>query len=373
MGLHEIDNYNEFYRLGECFGITHFYFARYINKRYKDKTILCNGRDAYITYNILKHVFKNPRAVYLSTSRKVLLNTGWDINFPVDHEENRFIYESIIFGRYKNVWELLKYLGVANNPDCSCIDILGRVSGAGFKTIVEDIRPFQENHTEIQIKIKKLVNSLEDILYTVVRPKHMIEAKKYLEDRVSNNCVFIDVGWNQTTQFFLEKLLDVELQGVYFETFTNVVKLPKEVRSDKFMKDFNNTCRGIQGLLEGCFFTAPHGSVDYYENGEAHLQHITREDHDIKEALVNGALDRCKELYERGCYNLPPPEYYLEERCERLFFEPTLEEVTIINKVNHNSCGYSYSVVNYNNEYNEIDFKRSFWKQGYIRLNEGKN
>lgn len=359
------------YALSFDFSIVHFYFARYIDKCYKGRTILCNGRDTFITYNILKHIFKRKDVHYLSTSRKALLNTGWDVNYPVDHEKNKFIYESIIFGRYKNVCELLKYLGLWTDNGCCSIRILSKMCRAGFKTMLDDIRPFQENHAEIQDKIKTLVNSLQGMLYDYVKPKHESEAKKYLEDRVKNNSVFIDVGWNKTTQYLLENLLDVKLQGVYFETFTGVVKLPKEVKSDKFMKSFNNTCRGIQGLLEGCFFTAPHGSVDYYSEGEAHLQHITREDYDIKEALVNGALDRCKELYERGCYDLPVPEFYLEEKCERLFFKPTLEEVTLINKVNHNSCGYGYSVVNYNEEYNEIDFKRSFWKQGYTKLSGG--
>lgn len=357
--------------IGKNFAIVHYYFARYINMNYKNKTILCNGRDCFITYIILKHIFKNKNVRYLKTSRKVLFNTAWNTDYAINSEENRFIYESIIYGRYKNVYELLRYISIAGNPKCSYIEILSKVSEAGFKDIYEDIKPFQENHIEIQNKIKKLVNSLQDILYYIVKPEHELEAKEHFKNKVKNNYVFADVGWNSTTEYFIENLLNIRLQGVYFETFKDVVKLPREVRSDKFMKYFNNTCRGIQGLLEGCYFIAPHGSVDYYKNGKVFLQEVTEEYRNVKKSLIKGILSECKNLHKNNFYNVNPPQGYMEEICERLFFNPSLESCKTINEITHNSCGYEYSIINYNNnnKFNETDYKRSFWKQGYNVLN----
>ena len=333
--------------------------------------MLCNGRDGFITYNILKDIFKNDNANYIYTSRKALMNTAWNTSVDVDSEENKFIYNTIIFGRYKNVFELLKYLGLAN-VDYLSNSIKQKVYEAGFKDLEDDIRPFQENHEELQSKIKTLVKSLQLYLYTSVKYHHTIEAKKYLEPLIKDEDIFIDIGWNGTSQYFIENLLNISLTGVYFETFKDVIKLPKEIKTDKFMKGFNNTCRGSQGLLEGCYFIAPHGSVNYYEDNKVYLSYVKEKDRKIKEAIIRGSLDKCKKLHDKNYYKTWVPEGTIEEIVKRLMLNPTIEEVKVINKIKHNNCGYDYSIVNYNGKYNELDLKRSFWKTGYSLLSIAK-
>ena len=84
-------------KLGENFAIVHYQFAKYINKNYSNNTIICSGRDCYLTYYIIKYLFKNNNVKYIPLSRKALLNTAWNTNFKIDSEVNKFIYESIIF------------------------------------------------------------------------------------------------------------------------------------------------------------------------------------------------------------------------------------------------------------------------------------
>lgn len=362
-----MQGYNEFYKLGEKFGLVHFQFAKYINDNYGGKNILLCGRDCYITHKILKDIFKNKNTKYIYVSRKALFNTAWNTNFSVDSEENSFLYNSIIFGRYLNVNELIKYLGL-DRISYLKDTILEKVYEAGFSSLKDDIRPFQDNHEEIQNKIKTLVKSLELYLYTSVKYNHTIEAKRYLEPLVKDGDVFIDVGWNGTTQYFIENLLDIDLTGVYFETFKDVIKLPKEIKTDKFMKNFNNTCRGSQGLLEGCYFIAPHGSVLRYANDKPILAGIREDEKNIKKAIIQGSLDYCNKIYNSSYRDLTHSSSFMSEYCEMILFDPTLEDVQTINKIKHNNCGYGYSVVNYNGKYNELDFKRSFWKTGYSIL-----
>lgn len=357
--IYPLKDYRE---LGRSYAPLHYHFAKKINDYSRDyENILCNGRDCYITYFLLKDLFKNEKANYICTSRKVLFNTAWNTDYDMDHEVNKFIFNTIIFGRYKNVYELLYYLNVL---DFNYLDygVGVKIHSAGFDNLEDDIRPFQENHEEIQDKIITLVKSFQDKLYTEVRDRHFKEANSYLSSRVKNNDMFVDIGWNCSTQYQIENLLNIDLNGFYLETFNNVIKLPKQLKATKIMEGFDNTCRGVQGLLEGSCFIAPHGSVLFYKDGKVISSFTSVTSDMINQEIIRGVFEGCCELHNQDFYYSDNwVEYYLK----KLMFNPSLERVKLINTIKHNNCGYNYSIVNFNKKYNEIDYKRSFWKQGY--------
>lgn len=143
------------------------------------------------------------------------------------------------------------------------------------------------------------------------------ELKEYLSyiDRnfkfiYEKNCAIIDLGYSGTTQYYLSKIINKQIDGYYFAITKN--KKPEKLGC-KIMGCFNEKNNKIddnnsfyrKSLLLESFLSAPEGQLINFKNGKPCFTDSTfnKEKSKYLDKIYDGVIDGLVELKEKGIDN----------------------------------------------------------------------
>lgn len=329
------------------------------------------SRDGFILYNVFKSIgYKNIH--YLFTSRRSLLLAGIT---ELDEEalENLPPYT---YGQ--TVEEILEYLDFTNIDEVT----IQKSGLANKKSIIRTQKDIS--------KMKNLFRLCEDYILE----KCAIErenVKKYFNSIgiLESNAICFDCGWNGSSQYLLDKVLEAigEYKGRNEFLYVGILENDKSYRQLKnksyktylFGKGQNKEI--AQSVISNIvllelFFGAPHDSVWRYGIDGPELENIElRQDH--KEKIYHGIQDYlkiAKPFLER--YNVSITVNDAISEILRLIQDPSEKEaVEIGNLSNVDGFANQKNFVKYIAKLNLYDIVKNpkievYWPQGLIRRND---
>ncbi|MBN7573239.1 hypothetical protein C1H57_18805 [Clostridium sp. 2-1] len=282
------------------------------------------SRDGYILHNIFKELnFDNIH--YMYASRRALLLAGID---KLD-EESLNNLPPYTYGQ--QVKDILEYLNIEDIEQNTLRD-------AGFNS-VNDIISTRADFD----KMKRLFSLNEKSILKNCKEERE-NAIKYFENLnfLSSNSVIFDCGWNGSSQYLLDKLLDKceyhKKNKFIYAGIMNNDKSKRQLRNKSFESylfghefNYNLEQRVVTSIvLLELFFGAPHSSVWRYGENGPELEEI-EPSHDHKQDIFEGILSYVKEIYGFAKkYNIEiKPEDALRG-IFKLIEEPTEEEAVKI-------------------------------------------
>ena len=278
------------------------------------------SRDGYILNSIFEKLkFKNIH--YLYTSRRALLLASID---KLDEEALNSL-PPYTFGQ--QVKDILEYLDINNiNRDT--------LQKAGFDSInyvISDKSDFD--------KMKSLFSLNEDIILKKCKEERENATKYFKEiDLLSSNSIIFDCGWNGSSQYLLDKVLNkigydkknkFMYAGIMDSEKSRYQLKNKRFESYLFGHGFNLDIQQrvtTSIVLLELFFGAPHSSVWRYGTNGPELEDI-EPDHEHKQNILEGIIAYIEESY--GFIK----KYNIEIKAEdaltdifKLIEQPTKEE-----------------------------------------------
>ena len=264
-------------------GLINWFLEKIKNAQYDNIYFL--SRDGYILYNILKKMGVS-KIQYLYTSRRSLLLAG--ITKLDDESMNNL--PPYTYGQ--TVEEILDYLDFKDIDDESIIK-------SGFisrQSVIKTKKDFTKMH--------QLFLSCETYILKQCE-KERENARKYFEKvgLLDSKSIIFDCGWNGSSQFLLDKVLN-SIDTYKGENYFLYAGILENEKSNRQLNGKNYDCyffgkgknRSVANalisnivLLE-LFFGAPHDSVWKYGEEGPELENI-ESTHKYKEQICNGILD----------------------------------------------------------------------------------
>lgn len=282
------------------------------------------SRDGYI----LDHIFKQlgiKESTYLYTSRRALLLASID-KLDDDALNNLPPYT---FGQ--QVKEILEYLNIEKIEEKT----VNEVGFNSLNSIIKDSADFN--------KMKKLFLLNEQIILKKCKEERE-NAKTYLNsiDFFNNKSIIFDCGWNGSSQYLLEKVLDnLGNNSKNLFLYAGIMDNAKSRRQldgknfksylfgHRYNLEIQEKLKDTIAILE-LFFGAPHSSVKRYLKEGIEFENI-EPDHTHKQSICEGIQDYINQTYNFiNKYNIEiKPEQAIYEMY-RLINNPTVEEAITI-------------------------------------------
>ena len=229
----------------------------------KKKKIVFLSRDGYNLYHIFKKFNKSVEVKYYYTSRRALLLAS------ITSLENNTLNILPPFTLGQTIEEILDYICMR---EIFNIDDLKQV---GFKSFKDRINSIEDIN-----KFKKIYSLKEQEVLNICK-KEREEAISYFRSLEidDNDVLFFDCGWNGTSQYLLEKMINSfnpeQSTDFFYNGIINSEKSRKQLK-DKHYSTYlfdinknNNIANRIKDniVIMELFFGSPENSVFKYSNG----------------------------------------------------------------------------------------------------------
>ena len=357
------------YNLGaEVGGPLYMGLTLWMTKLFPDKKqkLYFLSRDGYN----LAHIFRKlgySETHYLYASRRSLVLSG------ISEMNDDDIQQLPPYTTGQTVGEVLDYLCIPRNE-------IHHLSEAGFDSF-DDLISEEKKYDGF----RKLYRLDKDVFLKRCEAERE-QVRDYFASIgfLEGNAAVFDCGWNGSSQFLLEKLLkQLNYQGnmkFYYFGILNTEKSRKQLHSrnyEAFTFDFyrNYHLQPIvreNPLLYELFFSAPHGSVLYYQDRQAVLEKGPSAEY------KNDLLDGIEAYVVTGIQFAE--KYHVEydpdttvSHLNRMILNPTEEEAQMIGNI-ENPDGFSHSAggnsrIAFVEEKEIKDFKATNlkWMQGIFR------
>ena len=359
------------YKLGYMLGIVFYNFTKWVIKNSNDNNIFFLSRDGYLPYRIATEIFNHKKSHYIYASRRALMLCKLNLNVGISAPENKEMFDALRFLRYSKVSELIEFIGLnPNNFNDKAIE-------AGFNGVDDSIIPFKDNLQDINKKIWKFLELIQDDIYEYIKNVQMPNARQYFDKlNMEENDSLVDIGYFGKCQWAIEEIVQKKLNGLYFETYDFPHITKKGMKQTGYLSTGKNISCGSGAVLE-TFFTSNECSIRSYANGEPVFEDNTLEEKTIKTInnQLKGIFDFCKEWHAiKGQYNIS--DDIPRDIITRFLNEPTIEEIELFNSFDdfiNGSPEFKTNLVNFDMEKinkGEIkyNFLENYWKRAYKKL-----
>ena len=196
--IEEEDNkYNKFGY--EVLGPILYSFTTWINKTTTNdgiEKLYFLARDAHIIMDAYNLRFKNNNTKYINVSRRSMLMPGLD---SIESFDN-------LLDAYKSILKKTSKVEDAFN-----------VLEIDYKSFFNDEKLSKKLIMDLTKEEKTIIfNSIKDELYDKSKQQKLLLQKYLSQNDMNGNIGLIDVGWNGTIQFYLDKILEKKSTGYYY-------------------------------------------------------------------------------------------------------------------------------------------------------------
>ena len=309
--------------------------------------IFFNARDGYVPYLIAKNIFKADNIFYIHTSRKSLIPPSINFNKKINDPENKFILDRIVLQRANNIKALLKIL---NFPEDKYY-LLKRI----------DV----ENYPKQKFIIKN-----EKVLYEHFKIQKENTIKYLKNNNIQDSDMLVDIGYYGSLQYSIQRILNIKLNGYYFQCFQNKDVSELELtRFSYFNKDIIKYCL----MIESLFSSDEDGVIAYNDSGIPIFYTDNESKKNFSKEVINELLNTCSYIYEQKDFKIT----YLdtEKLATRFQYYPTLEESHYCTEeiFENGDIDNSESVVWYNRDKIKQGklqdcYNKSYWRPAFEKL-----
>lgn len=204
------------------------------------------------------------------------------------------------------------------------------------------------------------------------------------ENNLTEHSAIVDIGWYGNMQKYLYNLLDFDVNGFYLGLIPNG-RIQKELEMKGFLFDcnhgynvyeFEKTINSIMELL----FTAPHGSVKKYSSNASVILYENEYENNASykkiEKLQDGAIQFIKEFFEYDkFFDFEKLDDYLDI-LKNFSLNPSVDDAINWGNFVFHDNGSNYIAKSEKKSYYLLhpnrfllDFKNSYWKIGFLKLN----
>lgn len=257
---------------------------------YKSDNIFFLARDGYIIEKIYKLFPGNKYTKYLYCSRN-------SIQIPTALSESKEEIVKFILGCIMGNLTLGRTFEICRLETKKEYENIIKLYG--FNSF-DDIVPDEKRYDALNC----ILAVFEDAKNKILEDREI--AKKYLIQEGLENFEkinIVDVGWGGSIQRSIQKIMKKEARGYYFGTI-NIGDYNFDYDSFGYMFDQDNDIYDkarvfSQPMMYELFFSAPHGSVDKYENKDGKIIPILKEQDNHSEIIdrfQNASLSVIKEI-----------------------------------------------------------------------------
>lgn len=338
---------------------------------YKSDNIFFLARDGYIIEKIYKLFPGNKYTKYLYCSRN-------SIQIPTALSESKEEIVKFILGCIKGNLTLGRIFEICRLEE--------------KKEYEKIIKLYGFNSFDDTVPDKKRYDALNCILAVFDDAKNKILedrkiAKNYLIQEGLDNFEkinIVDVGWGGSIQRSIQKILKKDVRGFYFGTI-NIGDYDFDYDSFGYMFDQDNDIYDkarifSQPMMYELFFSAPHGSVDKYENKDGKIIPILKKQDNHSEIIdrfQNASLSVIKEIMKYYEYYDNIDKYFGFDIYQKFLEQHKWEDMKEFSLIendyligNDKKFPYvqSFSKEYALNNYKELEKKaeKSLWKGAFI-------
>ena len=197
---YQINNKSEYYQFGfKEFGPLLYGFTKWLRKQFDDmniKKVFFFSRDGFMMKKAFDTFSRNDTitSTYTYFSRKSLRQSLF-LNCNDYYESLQYLSSM----RYISTKGILEYYGFDEEE---VLDIIKE-----YDLDVEHVYVAKE--LSIAKDIEKLYNSLKNRIYEKSYASYQVLVRYLEQIDMSGDCAIVDIGWNGSMQFYLEKVLDI--------------------------------------------------------------------------------------------------------------------------------------------------------------------
>ncbi len=336
----------------------------------EDKKIYFLARDGYNLYHLFKKYAKDKQVSYVYASRRAML-------IPSITEINDETVKNLppfTFGQ--TVEEILDYVSL---KEVFTLEDLKKVGISDFKYIIKDLEDFDKVHNLYK-------NKPEEVL-KVCQKERKAALKYFTKLGLDDDNLFFDCGWNGSSQYFLENLLQsLELNKkikFYYTGILDNAKSRKQLQNKLYSAYLFNIGDNLElsnKLIDNIvilelFFGAPHNSVLHYSlNKEGYELEDFEKDFDYKEKIYQGLdyyFSLALEVFEK--YNIKINRDDAILPVLNLIENPTVDEAIKIGDIpNVDGFAAKKGMIKYIAKVTMDDLKENknteiYWKIGLLK------
>ena len=334
------------------------------------KKIYFLARDGYNLYRLFNKYGKDKKAIYVYASRRAMLIPSiTEIN---DETVNNL--PPFTFGQ--TVGEILDYVSL---KDVFTKEDLNKVGISSFSDTIKTLDDFTKVHNLYKNKKKEVLK---------VCQKERKAAFTYFNnlDLSKEGNIFFDCGWNGSSQYFLENLLNaLNINAKIKFYYTGILDNAKS-RKQLQGKDFNSYLFSINDNLDlagrlidnivilELFFGAPHNSLYHYaKNKNGYVLEDLEKDLDYKKKIYNGLdfyFSKALPFFKK--YSIPILRDDAISPILNLIEHPTEEEAIMIGNIpNVDGFAAKKGMIKYIAKVTMEDLKSNenteiYWKKGLL-------
>lgn len=197
---YQINNKSEYYQFGfKEFGPLLYGFTKWLSKQFNDmniKKVFFFSRDGFMMKKAFDTFSQNDSitSTYTYFSRKSLRQSlFWNCN---DYYESLQYLSSM---RYISTKGILEYYGFDEEEVHDIIKEYG----------LDGEHVYVAKELSVAKDIEKLYNSLKNRIYEKSYASYQVLVRYLEQIDMSGDCAIVDIGWNGSMQFYLEKVLDI--------------------------------------------------------------------------------------------------------------------------------------------------------------------
>ncbi len=263
-------------------------FTKWIlDNRKEGQKIFFNARDGYLPYIIAKDILKEKDIYYSHISRKSILTAGFNCDEYIDAECNKIMFDRLMLMRADNIVELAK---AYNYPNDDLIDN-GNIRESAIL-----------NQHKLMSFFRKCKNN----------------AVQYIKNiGLTENDMFVDIGYYGSLQLALNNLLGHDVKGYYLQ---HVPYLKADLERYSY---FDKHIIYYKLLIEAIFSSSEDGVNGYNEEGEPLFYPDNKHKKEFSEKVTKEVLEVCKFLHKERIH---PTKQDIESLARRFIYTPTLEE-----------------------------------------------
>jgi predicted HAD superfamily hydrolase len=316
------------------------------DKTNPQSTIFFNSRDGFVPYLVAKDIFGADNIKYIHTSRKSTCSALLDLGKDITHDDNCF----------------------ANNRLCGCGRLDSYEAFLKAMNINEDI---DKLILPASFNISELIRLNKVKFYNHFKYKTNL-LKKYMEKvNIKDGDLFVDIGYFGSSQYAIERCMNISLNGYYFQNFEN--PHVNSIRNSYFKSNVMKYCF----LAESIFTSDGNGVLSYDDNGNVIFYEDNKFKKEFSRNMIDNIVNSCKYLHEN---NINTTYIDIEKLIVRFMYYPNNKEILYGNEsiFENGDISEYQSITNYNRELIKQGllqecYNKSYWKPAFEKLLQNDN